>query len=193
MGRYARGTLSPAEDVKHPVNCIAGVVLLLGPVLIVGIKVLLLITSIEVPRAHQVAERIKRKPLPLLRSDGRLTEPGWARQPFWRYRRAAVHAASWRIKEWDYYSVVSPEGYGFALTASNLGYAGRLAASERLLAARQQAPFRHVEDLCRRAQLDAGERHVLAAAVRWRPLGADVLVASARAANPARPSAPQNP
>ena len=28
--------------------------------------------------------------------------------------------------------------------------------------------------------------HVLAAAVRWRPLGADVLVASARAANPAR-------
>lgn len=68
---------------------------------------------------HEIHE-----PLPLLRSDGRLTEPGWARQPFWRYRRAAVHAASWRIKEWDYYAVVSPEGYGFALTASNLGYAG---------------------------------------------------------------------
>lgn len=35
--------------------------------------------------------------------------------------------------------------------------------------------------------------HVLAAAVRWRPLGADVLVASARAASPARLNAPQNP
>ncbi len=35
--------------------------------------------------------------------------------------------------------------------------------------------------------------HALAAAVRWRPLGADVLIASARAATSARLSVPQSP
>ncbi len=56
--------------------------------------------------------------------DGYLTTEGWARQPYWRYRRAAVPASSWRIKEWDYYAIVSPEGWALGLTASNLGYAG---------------------------------------------------------------------
>ncbi len=63
-------------------------------------------------------------PMPLLKTDGTLTEPGWARQPYWHYQRRAVAASSWRIKEWDYYAVVSPEQFAICLTASNLGYAG---------------------------------------------------------------------
>lgn len=62
--------------------------------------------------------------LPLHSTNGLLNQPGWARQPFWRYQRSAVPASAWRIKEWDYYAVVSPEGFAIALTASNLGYAG---------------------------------------------------------------------
>ena len=62
--------------------------------------------------------------LPLHGADGLLNQPGWARQPFWHYQRSAVPASAWRIKEWDYYAVVSPEGFAIALTASNLGYAG---------------------------------------------------------------------
>lgn len=68
---------------------------------------------------HEIHE-----PLPLLRSDGQLTEPGWARHAYWQYQRSAIPASSWRIKEWDYYAVVSPAGFAFSLTASNLGYAG---------------------------------------------------------------------
>jgi len=63
-------------------------------------------------------------PLPLHSSAGLLNQPGWARQPFWQYRRSGVPASAWRIKEWDYYAVVSPAGFAIALTASNLGYAG---------------------------------------------------------------------
>mgnify|MGYP006376954913 FL=1 len=63
-------------------------------------------------------------PLQLHSADGLLNQPGWARQPFWRYQRSAVPASAWRIKEWDYYAVVSPEGFAMALTASNLGYTG---------------------------------------------------------------------
>lgn len=66
-------------------------------------------------------------PLDLHRADGHLAAEGWARQPFWRYRRKAVPASNWRIKEWDYYAVVSPEGWAIGLTASNLGYAGLFA------------------------------------------------------------------
>ena len=63
-------------------------------------------------------------PLPLHHADGQLNQPGWARQAYWQYQRSAVPASSWRIKEWDYYAVVSPKGFAFSLTASNLGYAG---------------------------------------------------------------------
>jgi hypothetical protein len=56
--------------------------------------------------------------------DGHLLREGWARRPLWRYRRAKVPASSWRIKEWDYYAVVSPDGWALGLTASNLGYVG---------------------------------------------------------------------
>ncbi len=65
------------------------------------------------------------EPRELLDSDGRITKEGWARRPFWRYDRSRIKAPWWRIKEWDYYSILSRDGkYGITLTLSDLGYAG---------------------------------------------------------------------
>jgi len=65
------------------------------------------------------------EPADLLDSDGRVAKEGWARWPHWRYDRSRIKAPGWRIKEWDYYSVLSRDGkYGITLTLSDLGYAG---------------------------------------------------------------------
>lgn len=67
-------------------------------------------------------------PLNLLDAQGHLSQPGWARHPFWRYERSAIHAPKWRIKEWDYFSVLSPDQkFGLTLTMSDLGFAGLFA------------------------------------------------------------------
>lgn len=67
-------------------------------------------------------------PLALLDAQGHLNHAGWARQPLWRYDRAAVQAPKWRIKEWDYFSVLSPDQkFGLTLTMSDLGFAGMFA------------------------------------------------------------------
>lgn len=67
-------------------------------------------------------------PLDLLDDSGRLVEEGWARQPYWRYDRKRVKGGPLRIKEWDYYSVLSHDKrFGIALTMSDLGYAGLFA------------------------------------------------------------------
>jgi len=64
----------------------------------------------------------------LLGVDGHLTRPGWARHPVWVYRREAIRANCLRIKEWDYYSILSPGGrFGLTMTMSDLGYAGMFA------------------------------------------------------------------
>ena len=64
----------------------------------------------------------------LLQEDGRITQEGYARRPVWRYRRGAVRAPWWRIKEWDYYAVIDQErGAGVTITFSDLGYAGLMA------------------------------------------------------------------
>lgn len=66
--------------------------------------------------------------LELLRTDGRITEEGWARWPYWRYDRSKIRAGWHRIKEWDYYAVLSRDGrFGITLTMSDLGYAGLFA------------------------------------------------------------------
>jgi hypothetical protein len=66
--------------------------------------------------------------LALLDAAGHLTRAGWARQPYWRYDRTAIKAPWWRIKEWDYFSVLSPDQkFGLTLTMSDLGYAGLFA------------------------------------------------------------------
>jgi hypothetical protein len=64
-------------------------------------------------------------PLELLDGDGHITEEGWARSPYWRYDRSKIKAPWWRVKEWDYYYVLSQNReIGIALTMSDLGYAG---------------------------------------------------------------------
>ncbi len=63
--------------------------------------------------------------LPLLNGQGHIAREGWARQPHWQYRRDAIQAGRWRIKEWDYYSVLSGDGrFGLTLTLADLGYLG---------------------------------------------------------------------
>ncbi|WP_458682135.1 DUF2804 domain-containing protein [Prescottella equi] len=68
------------------------------------------------------------QPGPLLDESGRLAEAGWADAEVRRYDRAAVAAPSWRIKEWDYYCVLTPV-HGLALTVADNGYMGLLGVS----------------------------------------------------------------
>lgn len=64
----------------------------------------------------------------LLDSDGLLHQAGWARFPYWRYDRSQIKASWLRIKEWDYYYVLSPDlKRGVTLTVSDLGYIGLMA------------------------------------------------------------------
>ena len=60
---------------------------------------------------------------PLLDNRGELREPGWSRSLVQRYDRSAVKAPKWRIKEWDYYLVLS-DGFAGAFTISDDGYIG---------------------------------------------------------------------
>ncbi|AHC13986.1 DUF2804 domain-containing protein [Salinispira pacifica] len=65
---------------------------------------------------------------PLLNEDGTISAEGWSRRPLWQYSRDAVAAPWFRIKEWDYYYVISPElKRGITFTISDLGYAGLIA------------------------------------------------------------------
>ncbi len=62
---------------------------------------------------------------PLLKEDGSLREPGWSKGLVQVYSRAAIKAPKFRIKEWDYYLVISNEGnFGLAFTISDDGYIG---------------------------------------------------------------------
>jgi len=67
-------------------------------------------------------------PRPLMDASGRLSTEGWARRPYWTYDRRAVRAPGFRIKEWDYYYVLSDSmKRGITFTLSDLGYAGLMA------------------------------------------------------------------
>jgi len=48
----------------------------------------------------------------LLDNKGHITKEGWSKKPFWQYDRKAVKASWLRIKEWDYYYVISPLSRG---------------------------------------------------------------------------------
>ncbi len=64
----------------------------------------------------------------LLDENGILSESGWARQPFWQYKRSAIQSPWHRIKEWDYYYALSDDlQKGIAITVSDLSYAGFIA------------------------------------------------------------------
>ena len=67
---------------------------------------------------------------PLLKSDGTLREPGWSRSMVQVYDRKAIKAPAFRIKEWDYYLILSQKhDFGVALTISDDGYIGLQSAS----------------------------------------------------------------
>jgi len=65
---------------------------------------------------------------PLLDAHGRLVERGWATQEVRQYERSAIKANGLRIKEWDYYCILTPD-YGLALTVADNGYLGFLGTS----------------------------------------------------------------
>ena len=60
---------------------------------------------------------------PLLDERGELSEPGWSRSLLQTYDRSMIKAPKWRIKEWDYYLVLS-EKFAGAFTISDDGYIG---------------------------------------------------------------------
>lgn len=61
----------------------------------------------------------------LLKDDGTLREPGWSRRPVQVYDRRDIKKRASRIKEWDYYSVLSNDGnFGVCFTLSDDGYIG---------------------------------------------------------------------
>ena len=76
-------------------------------------------------RNHEVTKVQK-----LLKEDGSLREPGWSRQLVQQYSRNDIKAPKFRIKEWDYYLVVSnAHNIAIAFTISDDGYIGLQSAS----------------------------------------------------------------
>lgn len=73
----------------------------------------------------------------LLDGHGRLAESGWATAELRRYDRTAVAASRLRVKEWDYYCVLTEE-VGLALTVADNGYMGLLGVSWLDLSARTE-------------------------------------------------------
>ncbi|MBN1664589.1 MAG: DUF2804 domain-containing protein [Deltaproteobacteria bacterium] len=75
----------------------------------------------------RIQQRIT-EPCELLDDNGLLTTPGYATQAFWRYDRNKIKAGWHRIKEWDYYAILAPEGgFGITFTVADLGYIGMAA------------------------------------------------------------------
>ena len=77
----------------------------------------------------------------LLDADGELREPGWSRRMLQEYRRSMIKAPKWRIKEWDYYLVLS-DSFGVAFTVSDDGYIGLQSVS---LLCFGEKPWEHTE------------------------------------------------
>ncbi|MCR5485530.1 MAG: DUF2804 domain-containing protein [Clostridiales bacterium] len=66
----------------------------------------------------------------LLKEDGTLREPGWSKSQVQIYDRSRIKAPKFRIKEWDYYLVISETNeFGVALTISDDGYIALESAS----------------------------------------------------------------
>lgn len=75
-------------------------------------------------RNHEVTEAHK------LLKDGKLVEPGWSRSLVQIYDRNDIKKRKTRIKEWDYYYVMSNENkLCLCLTVSDLGYLGMMSIS----------------------------------------------------------------
>lgn len=89
-------------------------------------------------RNHEI-QKIQR----LLTSDGTLREPGWSRKLYQIYDRNDIKAPKFRIKEWDYYLIMS-DSFAVALTVSDDGYIGLQSASLLLFG---DAPWEHTETI----------------------------------------------
>ena len=87
-------------------------------------------------RNHEVTSRH-----PLLDDSGRLSEPGWSRSLVQQYDRSQIKAPKWRIKEWDYYLVLS-DSFAGAFTISDDGYIGLQSVS---LLTFGEKPWEHTE------------------------------------------------
>ena len=87
-------------------------------------------------RNHEVTT-----PQLLLDERGELREPGWSRSAVQHYVRAMVKAPAIRIKEWDYYLVLS-DGFAGAFTISDDGYIGLQSVS---LLTFGDTPWEHTE------------------------------------------------
>lgn len=72
---------------------------------------------------RRITERV-----PLLNAQGALATPGYATALLWDYKKDAIAASKWRLKEWDYY-LINDDDYAVALTLADLGYAGLISAS----------------------------------------------------------------
>ena len=87
-------------------------------------------------RNHEVTNRQL-----LLDRSGELREPGWSRSLVQQYRRSMIKAPAFRIKEWDYYLVVSKD-FAVAFTISDDGYIGLQSVS---LLTFGSEPWEHTE------------------------------------------------
>ncbi len=87
-------------------------------------------------RNHEVITR-----QPLLDENGELREPGWSRHLLQQYDRSMIKAPKFRIKEWDYYLVLSDEFAG-AFTISDDGYIGLQSVSLLVFG---EHPWEHTE------------------------------------------------
>jgi len=71
-------------------------------------------------RNHEVTEAHR-----LLDENGHLVEPGWSRRLVQIYNRNDIKKRKTRIKEWDYYYIMSNEHkFCLCMTVSDLGYLG---------------------------------------------------------------------
>ena len=73
-------------------------------------------------RNHEITKK------QLLLKNGDIAEPGWSRRMLQIYHRNDIKAPKFRIKEWDYYLIMSKD-FAVALTVSDLGYMGMISAS----------------------------------------------------------------
>lgn len=66
----------------------------------------------------------------LLDENGKLIEPGWSKSLIQKYDRSMIKKRKTRIKEWDYYYIMSNSNqFCLCLTISDLGYLGMYSVS----------------------------------------------------------------
>lgn len=94
-------------------------------------------------------------PAPLLNENGSLREPGWSRSLIQIYDRKQIKRSALKIKEWDYYAILSPSReFGVCFTLSDDGYIGLQSVSFLDFS----SPFEHTETVL--TLLPLGKMHM---------------------------------